>query len=75
MREDFPSNLPMARRECEVHTVCFSIYGTSGEPHLALSMSSLMYSHLPPRVRRAHRHRPVPGSRGKCVYLFLGHRS
>ena len=26
--------------------MCFSIYGTLGEPHLALGMSSLMYYHL-----------------------------
>ena len=75
MREDFPSNLPMARRECEVHTVCFSIYGTLGEPHLALSMSSLMYSHLSTAHRipaGAHRHRagaPASGSPGESVCI------
>ena len=58
----------------EVYVVCFSIYGTLGEPHLALSMSSLMYSLCPPAPPGprgcVHRHRRQ--ARGKCVYLFLG---
>ena len=51
-----------------MHTVCFSIYGTLGEPHLALSMSSLMYSRLSPAPAGVRTVR----LRGKCVYLFLG---
>ena len=49
-REDGPSNVPKAQCEGEVHAVCFSIYGTLGEPHLALSMSSLMYSQFCPSL-------------------------
>ena len=64
-REDDPSNVPKAHRECEVHTVCFSIYGTLGEPHLALSMSSLMYSR--PAPAGAHRRAQPQGK--VCVSL------
>ena len=61
----------------EVYAVCFSIYGTLGEPHLALSMSSLMLlSCTPIFVHRipagAGTATGVRLSRGKCVYLFLG---
>ena len=58
----------------EVYAVCFSIYGTLGEPHLALdslSMSSLMYSHLSTGLRGCAV-RPATGVRlqGKvCVSL------
>ena len=45
-REDGPSNVPKAQCEGEVHAACFSIHDTMGRPHLALSMSSFMYSHL-----------------------------
>ena len=66
----------------EVYAVCFSIYGTLGEPYLALdslSMSSLMYSHLStglhardrPRVCRAHRHRRQAPGESVCISFWV----
>ena len=66
----------------EVYAVCFSIYGTLGEPHLALdslSMSSLMYSHLStglrardrPWVCRAPRHRRQAPGESVCISFWV----